>query len=57
MGAGPDDRFASGQSEDTDIEETADQCAEDPDYKIKRPFMHNRLGRKFRLGTLGSLRR
>jgi hypothetical protein len=57
MGAWPDDRLASGQSEDADIEKTADQRAEDPDYKIKRPFMHNRLGGRFRLGTLASFHR
>jgi hypothetical protein len=51
MGTGPDDRFASGQSEDADVEKTADQRAKDPDHKIERPFMHNRLRNRLRLGT------
>jgi hypothetical protein len=55
MGAGPGDRFASGDSEDADIEKASDQRAEGPDHKIKRPFMHNRLRNRLWLGTPESL--
>ena len=57
MGAGPDDRFASGQSENADVEKAADQRAENPDHKIKRPFMHNRLGSRPQLGIPESRRK
>jgi hypothetical protein len=55
MGAGPDDRFASGQSEDADVEKTADKRPQGSDHKIERPFMHNRLRNRLWLGTLESL--
>ncbi len=53
MGAWPGDRFSSGQSIDADVEETANQRAEDPDQKIERPFLHNRLRTRRQLGTSG----
>ena len=55
MGAGPDDRFASGQSVDADVEKTADQRAEDSNNKIKGPLMLTRLGSRLRLRTPWSL--
>ena len=51
MGTGPDDRFASRQSEDADVKKTADQGTEGSDYKIENPFMHRRPRHRFRLGT------
>jgi hypothetical protein len=51
MGTGPDDRFASGQSVNADVEKTADECAYGPNHKIEKPFIHNRLRNRLWLGT------
>jgi len=50
MGTGPDDRFASRQPEDADIEKTADQGAEGSDYEIEGPFIHRQLRNRSRIG-------
>ena len=41
MRAGPGDRFASRQPEDANIQEAADQRANNPNHKIEKPFLHN----------------